>query len=201
MAETTTGRIRRRESPLPGLQGLEAIRATSKYRRVAALVPAPPTPTIPPGPHGDLGHASVDELVKLIGEVWPASATTVGNRRRGVRHFLGELMMLPGETWQERWDASDLAAGTRHLGRKGTDQIAAYRTSVGMKLMFCLRVVRPTLPAFRAHTIHHYAGQFRIAQADPQLDRFYEHVHAVEAGYNRNLWIEVGVRSVAYPPV
>jgi site-specific recombinase XerD len=178
--ETTTGRIRRRESPPPGLRGLETILANSKYRR-GALVPAPPTPTIPPGPHGDLSHASIDQLVKLTCQVWPASATSVGNRRRAVRHFLAELEMLPGETWQERWDASDLAAGTRQLGRKGTDQIAAYRTSVGMKLMFCLRVVRPTLPAFRAHTIHHYAEQFRTAQADPQLDSFYEHVHAIEA--------------------
>jgi site-specific recombinase XerD len=180
VAESTTGRIRRCESRAPGDQEFEAILTGSKFRH-AVLVPASPAPTIPPGPHGDLSRASTDQLVTLTREVWPAASTSVGNRCLAVRRFLSHMETLPGETWQERWDASDLAAGTRRLGRKGTDQIASYRASVGMKLMFCLRVIRPTLLAFRSHTIHHYADLFRVAQSDPQLDSFYERVSAVEA--------------------
>lgn len=161
MSESTTGRIRRCE-PTPGDQDFEAILARSKFRH-ATLVPAPPAPTIPPGPHGDLSRASIDQLVTLTREVWHAASTSVRNRCRAMRSFLSHLETLPGDTWQERWDASDLAAGTSRLGRKGMDQIATYRASVGLKLMFCLRVIRPTLPAFRAHAIHHYADLFRVA--------------------------------------
>ncbi len=161
-------------------QEFETVLARSKFS-YATLTPAPPAPTIPPGRHGDLSRASIDILMALTREVWPGSATAVKNRCRAVRHFLSYLEALPGDTWQECWEASDLAAGTRRLGRKGTDQIATYRASVGMKLMFCLRAIRPTLPGLRAHTIHHYAEQFRIAQADPQLDRFYDQVQSVDA--------------------
>lgn len=181
MAETTTGRIRRRDSP-PVYREFDDILAHSKFGH-PTLVPAAPTPTIPPGSHGDLSRASIDQLTTLTRDVWLASYSTIKLRRNAVRLFLTDLQTLPGDTWQERWDASDLAAGTRRLGRKGTDQIATYRASVGMKLMFCLRVVRSTLPAFRAHTIHHYAELFRSAQADPQLDTFYEQVSAVEASH------------------
>jgi hypothetical protein len=56
-----------------------------------------------------------------------------------------------------------------------------------MKLMFCLRLIRPTLPALRARPIHHYADLFRIAEADPQLDRFHEQVSTVEASHRVRL--------------
>jgi site-specific recombinase XerD len=180
VAENTTGRLRRCEPRPLDDQDFEALVTRSKFRH-ATIVPAAPTPTIPPGPHGELSQAPIEQLVTLTREVWPGTSTPVANRCLAVRRFLSSLETLPGDTWQERWDASDLAARTRRLGRKGTGQIATYRASVGMKLMFCLRVVRPTFPAFRAHTIHHYADLFRIAQADPQLDSFYEHVKAVQA--------------------
>lgn len=150
MAESTTGRLHRCEPGTPGDKNFEAIVARSKFRH-ATIVPAAPIPTIPPGRHGDLSRASIDQLVALTRGVWPAGSTAVGNRRLAVRRFLAHLETLPGDTWQERWDASDLAAGGRRLGLKETDEIAPYRASVGMKLMFCLRVIRPTLPALRMH--------------------------------------------------
>ena len=56
-----------------------------------------------------------------------------------------------------------------------------------MELMFCLRVIRPTLPALRARPLHSYADLFRIAEADPQLDRFHEQVRTVEASHRVRL--------------
>jgi integrase len=186
VAESTTGRLHRCEPRTPAEQEFDGILARSKFRH-ATIVPAAPTPTIPPGPRGDLSRASIDQLVALTREVWPAASTAVGNRCLAVRRFLSQLETLPGDTWQERWDASDIVAGTRRLGPKGADQIATRQASVGMKLMCCLRVIRPTLPAFRTHKTNDYADLFRIAEADPQLDRFHEHVNDVEASHRVRL--------------
>lgn len=101
---------------------------------------------------------------------------------QAVRGFLSHLESPPGGSW----DASDFAAATRR-DKMGTNRISTYRSSVGMKLMFCLRVTRPTLRALRARPIHHYADLFRIAEADPQLDRFHDQVSAVEASHRVRL--------------
>jgi site-specific recombinase XerD len=186
VAESTTGRLRRCEPQALADHDFDATVARSKFRH-ATIVPAAPIPTIPPGPRGDLSRASIDQLVALTREVWPGAATPVGNRTLAVRRFLADLESHPGGTWQERWDASDLATGGRRLGMKGTDEIAPSRASVGMKLMFCLRVIRPTLPALRMHRVRDYADLFRVAEGDPQLDRFYEQVSAVEASHRVRL--------------
>src|SRR5262249_51399678 len=118
----------------------------------------------------------------LVGEVM-AEATLLlvewaiarVDRASAMFALLSHLESLPGGSWQERWDTSDFAAATR-WDKRGTNRISTYRSSVGMKLMFCLRVIRPTLPALRARPIHHYADLFRVAEADPQLDRFHEQV-------------------------
>jgi hypothetical protein len=88
VAESTTGRLQRREPRTPEDQEFEAIVARSKYRH-ATIVPSAPTPTIPPGPHGDLSRASIDQLVALTRDVWPAPSA-VWTRCQAVRRFRGD---------------------------------------------------------------------------------------------------------------
>ncbi|HEY0690635.1 MAG TPA: hypothetical protein VGD71_16545 [Kribbella sp.] len=48
-----------------------------------------------------------------------------------------------------------------------------------MEALFCLRIVQPTLEAFRANQFVNIPEAFRVAQADAQLDRFFIAVEAV----------------------
>src|SRR5690606_24726912 len=41
-----------------------------------------------------------------------------------------------------------------------------------LKMLFCLRVIHPSLPAFRRNRFKHYFQYFEAAQADPDLERF-----------------------------
>ena len=47
-----------------------------------------------------------------------------------------------------------------------------------LALLCCLRVIRPSLPAFRSNHFVGYADLFQSAEADPELDRFVALVEA-----------------------
>lgn len=140
-------------------------------------MPSPsPAPAVPPRPHGNLDTATADEIAVVADQVWPAVQSRRSDRRAGLRELLALLTEYPGDTWQERWLASGLDAGTSQV----RDRFAAstQREHVGhaLKILFCLRVIRPSLAAFRVHRFKHYFQFFEAAQADPALDRFLERV-------------------------
>jgi hypothetical protein len=167
---SSTGRVRR--SVAPGAVRHDDLQR-SKYRR-GIITPAAPRPAAAPTPHGDLSAAGAQEIVELAGQVWPGRADMRKRRRRAVRALLGHLAGLPGGTWQQRWDASEFADGTTACRSVAADPAAEANT--GLKLLLCLRVLRPDLPAMAKVGTLGYADVFRAAQADPQLDRLFAHI-------------------------
>src|SRR2546429_1736347 len=107
----------------------------------------------------------------LADRVRPAPPTTAQTRRRSLRFLLDHLAGLPGQTWQQRWDDSPFADGARRVAELDNGQQTV--ASLGLRVLLCLRVIRPTLPAMRANRLTGYADLFRQAQADASLDAYF----------------------------
>jgi integrase len=172
---TSTGRVRRSG---PASTAAEDDWRRSKFRH-GSMEPAAPTPVVAAIPRGDLTVSPAETIVGLVAGVWPGTVKVVSERRRAVRALLAHLAGLPGSTWQQRWDASDYADGTVPLRELPGDPRAV--ATLGLKLVLCLRVLRPSLPGMRAVTMVGYAEAFRAAQADPGLDRFFAHLAGLPA--------------------
>ena len=77
------------------------------------ITPSPsPAPAVPPRPHGNLDTATAEQIAAIADEIWPVVRSRSFERRTGLRGVLARLADFPGETWQERWLASGLDAGT-----------------------------------------------------------------------------------------
>ncbi len=88
----------------------------TRFRADTIAAPAP-APANPPRPQGELGTASVDEIVAATRGVWPnATRAVMFSRLRGVRAILGHLAGFSGETWQQRWTAAGLDERHTSLG-------------------------------------------------------------------------------------
>ncbi len=153
-------------------------KGSSRFVSVNAA-PAPP-PAVPPRPQGDLTRASVENVAAAIRTTWPTnSADNRWRRSRGARDLLGHLEGFPGETWQQRWEVSGLNAPGHPVAvlqatRRGKSQLG-----VGAACLFCLRIIQPSLEAFRSNTFLYYGQRFLGAQNDPLLDKFWAEVQAM----------------------
>ncbi|MDQ2850956.1 MAG: site-specific integrase [Actinomycetota bacterium] len=137
------------------------------------ITPSPsPAPALPPRPRGNLDTATAEQISAIADHVWPVNRSRSSGRRTGMRALLTLLAEYPGQTWQQRWLASGLDAGTTPVCDLFT--LPSQRAQAGhtLKLLFCLRVIRPSLPAFRKNRFTHYFQNFEAAQADPGLERF-----------------------------
>lgn len=92
--------------------------------------------------------------------------------------LLDHLASQPGQTWQQHWISSGLDALDRPVRELGTDERLRGEPSHSLLLLCCLRVIRPSLAAFRSNHFVRYHEHFEVAQADPQLDGFIELVQA-----------------------
>lgn len=143
------------------------------------VIAAPATITAePPRPFGDLGEATPTELVTLMETLWPYSVATAWAHRRDMLGLLAHLSAAPGATWQQRW----IASGLDETGRPVRTEIDGFvsDTSRALMVLFCLRVIRPSLGAFRSNQCVAYSEHFRTAQQDPRFDRFIEAVDRSE---------------------
>ena len=145
-----------------------------------SVTPAPaPLPLIPIRPQGTLDVATPDDLDSVCARVWPAPASTLGFRRRGMALLLNHLATHPGATWQQRWEAAGLdqrGRPVRDLGGRRFD--AGLRVGTGdvtraLAALCALRVIAPSLPALRSNRFVSYEEVFRAAQDDPHLDAFF----------------------------
>jgi len=135
------------------------------------ITPSPsPAPAVPPRPHGNLDTAAAEQIAAIADQIWPVTQSRSSERRTGARALLTLLAEHPGETWQERWLASGLDAGTTQVRDHFTLPTQREHAGHALKVLFCLRVIRPSLPAFRASRFKHYFQFFEAAQADPALD-------------------------------
>ena len=155
--------------------------ASTKPRAVRTVItPAPaPTPAVPPRPQGNLDEATAEQIIERVDMVWPHSRPRQCSRRNGLQWLLGHLAEQPGATWQERWINSGLNGGVRRVRHLSTGK-ATLDGELGHSLMLlcCLRVIRPSLAAFRINSFVRYHKHFEAAQNDPDLDRFLDLVEA-----------------------
>lgn len=180
----TTGRVRRNQ-PRP---------VSDERLAPTAIQPAPPTsPAVPPRPLGELGKASPDQIAELAVRAFnDAQKKTRGGRRRSVLLMLGHLEGFPGDTWQQRWEASGLNdPGNPAIALGGDDRTRQIKFGAGARHLFCMRVVRPSLEAFRSNMFTRYPQHFQRIAADPELDAYFAAVAATgmrAASKNRALF-------------
>jgi len=167
----TTG-VSRRHGPL-----VEELGFSSRFVS-GQLQPTPAVAKVPPRPYGELGGAPADRIVELTKECWDGDPLTIRRRGRAARAALSYLSGFNGDTWQQRWDASPLGCGEAGYHDLEAANPAGSSVSLGFRSLFCLRVVQPSLLAFRRSGFLAYAPYFIQAQHDPLLDTFAEHLSA-----------------------
>jgi hypothetical protein len=115
----------------------------------------------------------MDLIGKLAGDLPDVRTETTRERRLlVVRMLLRHLDQFPGGTWQERWEASGLNdAKTPVRDRERTKERRAFITT-GLKTVLALRLIQPSLEAFRSNKFMGYQGMFLPAQGDPLVDQF-----------------------------
>jgi integrase len=143
------------------------------------VIPAAAAPT-DPQPHGDLRAGTVEQICTVSAGVWNDWRTASNRREQGIRRVLEHLQEFPGDDWPTRWAASGLDCYERPVRSRFSTAHAALTASMGAEALFCLRVIRPALPALRGNRFTQYPATFRVVQADPQLDAFFTHVAALE---------------------
>jgi site-specific recombinase XerD len=149
-------------------------------RQAVVAAPAPP-PEVPPRPHGDLERAGIEAIRGVVAEIWTDNKSRSGSRDRGLRRLLEHLGGVPGQSWQQRWEAS----GLNVRGRAVRDLIGGHgrqaELTQGLEALLCVRILKPSLEAFRSNKFMTYPETFRPAQADEPLDAFFEAVAATGA--------------------
>ncbi|MET3948688.1 integrase [Arthrobacter sp. UYCu512] len=153
----------------------------TRPRNVITAAPATP-PAVPPQPQGDLETATLETISGLVDTIWPRSQPRCSLRRAGLRWLLGYLEGHPGRSWQQRWVASGLNDGDRRIRELTTgDPRLDGELGHALLLLCCLRVIRPSLAAFRVNSFVRYHEHFEVAQNDPDLERFLALVDGHEA--------------------
>lgn len=122
-------------------------------------------------------------------------------RAAAVSLLLDHLAIYPGSSWQQRWESAGLNERGRPVRDLGGRRTAAdRRTGTGdvtraLASLCALRVIAPSMPAFRSNSFVGYEEVFRAAQADPQLDAFFAAMDAVpvSARYKKHALFDVCV--------
>ncbi|PKZ63539.1 integrase [Gordonia terrae] len=140
--------------------------------------------------YGDLSSASMPTIVALATSVWPEPIHRRRSRNRGLDKIGDYLCKYSGDTWQERWDICELNIQLLTAGDAaptGTTSARAEFTQ-GIEALFALRVIRPTLRAFRANKLLCYSHEFAQAEGDPALDSFITAVDETDASDRFKRW-------------
>lgn len=120
-------------------------------------MPAPASALVPPRPQGDLDTAVPETVTGLVDANWPRKQPRSWLRRKGLTWLLGYLDGHPGRTWQEKWLASGLNDGDRKVRELTTGNLPLDgELGHSLMLLCCLRVIRPSLAAFRINSFVRY---------------------------------------------
>lgn len=167
----------------------------TRFVRQAVIAAPAPTPQAPPRPRGELDSAPIEQIRTVAAQVWPLPASRCASRNRGLRRLGEHLAALPGATWQQRWEASGLNGRHRPVRDLDDSGTPGRRTELthAAEALFCLRIVQPSLEAFRANQFVDYPEVFRTAQADPALDAFFAAVAKADTSrhYKRRALFDV----------
>lgn len=151
------------------------------FVRQAVIAAPAPLPAVPPRPHGMLDAAPIDLIRTVAAEVWPDPRSRRRSRDRGLRLLAGHLTRFPGENWQQRWDASGLHLRGNPVRALGGSSGIGTELTQALEALFALRIIRPTLEAFRSNRFRDYADAFRQAHDDPALDRIFTAIDAADS--------------------
>ncbi|SHH63097.1 hypothetical protein [Streptomyces sp. 3214.6] len=137
-----------------------------------------PAPAVPPRPQGDLTRASVEEIAQAVRSTWPTkSADNRWNRSRGARDLLQHLSQFPGRDLAGAVGDQRVQPGRQpRLGPAIGSQ--REKPDRHRRCLLCLRIIRPSLEAFRSNTFLYYGQRFLAAQNDPLLEKFWAEVQA-----------------------
>ncbi|WP_218018206.1 tyrosine-type recombinase/integrase [Nocardia shimofusensis] len=191
----TSNRIQRHHpDPQPHL--LVGLDATPK------LVPAPPpAQEAPPRPFGDLSAAPIGHIAELAGQGFGVERNGISSYRKGMTALLERLEQFPGATWQQRWEAAGLdEAGHPARDLAGDDADLQTRVNTAALQAFCMRLIRPTLPALRSQRMVRYSTMFQRVAADALLDEFNERLtqQPVSALRRREAFFDVCAMMTVY---
>ncbi|MEU0503796.1 hypothetical protein [Nocardia sp. NPDC005998] len=142
--------------------------------RFAGLRGGPAKPVASAMPRGDLTAAGSEQIQQVVRDVWPGGPDAVRRRARGARFMLEHLAGFPGSDWQQRWEASGLNERGRPVTAVRGKQAERDEICVGTACLFSLRVIRPSLQAFRSTRFLRYGDRFLTAQHDPLLEKFWK---------------------------
>lgn len=147
------------------------------------IEPQPATALTPPRPAGELATAPIDRIVRLVTTAWEGAPVSCQHRGQAAQIILTYLTDYPGQTWQQRWDASPVGRGEAEISILGTSRDGGFAVGRGLRSLFCLRVIQPSLLAFRRNSFHEYGQFFVAAQRDPLLEKFAVQVAASDMSW------------------
>jgi hypothetical protein len=159
----------------------------TKFTRIGILAAPAPSQEVPPAPRGDLRREGLDELYQVVAATWDGWKTQ--SRIRGLRLLLGHLEGFAepddGGSWQRRWEASGLNGRGRPVRDLADRESLRNAATQALEALLCLRVIKPSMEAFRSNRFTDYPAAVRVAQADPRLDAFFA---AVESSDKARHW-------------
>ena len=99
---------------------------------------------------------------------------------------MNHLSAFSGETWQQRWES----AGLNNYGHPVSDladqdQPLRARVNAAAELAYRMRVIQPSLEAFKATKHFRYSDRFRAMANDPLLEDFSNRVMEAPASLGR----------------
>lgn len=185
----TTG-LSRRHGPVA-----EGLQFASRFVG-GPIKPDPAVAASLPRPHGEFATASISHLSGMAGtaSIWPdVHRATRQGWVRSTRALLEYLLTFPGETWQEQWEASPLGQGQVTADAVGSRHTTGTSIVPGIRALYCLRAIQPTLLAFRQTPLPSFGPMFIAAQEDALLDKFAEQVrtHQLRHVHRRDAIIEL----------
>jgi hypothetical protein len=116
---------------------------------------------------------SIDDIAMLTAEKFSTDRNGRAASKRGMTWLLDLLAEHSGMSWQQRWEAAGLnGPGHSIAGLTGGDAKRRKLVTTAAGHAFGMRLIQPSLVAFRATSPPCYVPKFRLAAGDPLLGEF-----------------------------
>jgi integrase len=156
-------------------------------------IPGPTESATPDWPETRLSCAELADLAREL-PFWQHDTDKRTGRRRSTQLVLGWLEAWPGETWQQRWQASGAESHGRawhealvkHLITAAPTVLSARaarrHAAVGISCLLCLRVLRP---GYDWMISNHFSSTYGFVRASIDPDFFADAATVLEQGGHR----------------
>jgi hypothetical protein len=117
-------------------------------------------------------------LIAAACSVLPRSAIQLDKRGRSIRRLAEHLIAFPGETWQQRWDASGWESSATPLASLNPSPPTSWTMTSGFSWLVALRVLVPSIRVLRRNAVSDFSTIFMASQRHDSLASL---VSAIEA--------------------